>query len=49
MLFRSEGQAFRLPDPSGVPGGAGIDAMGHLELTLGYLDFIVVDLTPAFY
>lgn len=44
-----EGQAFRLPDPSGVPGGAGIDAMGHLELTLGYLDFMVVDLTPAFY
>ncbi len=40
-----EGRAFRLPDTTGV----GLDAARSVEVDLAFLDFVVVDLTPAFY
>lgn len=40
-----EGRAYRLPDCKGL----GLAAAKSLELDLGFLDMVVVDLAPAFY
>ncbi|PKL08562.1 MAG: hypothetical protein CVV51_08330 [Spirochaetae bacterium HGW-Spirochaetae-7] len=40
-----EGRAYRLPDSVGI----GIEARGSIELDLGFLDLVVVDLVPVFY
>lgn len=40
-----EGRAFRLPDSAGI----GLDAARSVDIDLAFLDFVVVDLAPAFY
>ena len=40
-----EGRAYRLPDAVGI----GIEARKSIELDLGFLDLVVVDLVPVFY
>lgn len=40
-----EGRAYRLPDATGV----GIQASRQIEIDLGYLDCVIIDLAPAFY
>jgi len=44
-LGELSGAAYRLPDLAGEP----VDAAGSLELELGFLDSVVVDLVPAYY
>ncbi|OHD15281.1 MAG: hypothetical protein A2Y38_10725 [Spirochaetes bacterium GWB1_59_5] len=40
-----EGRAYRLPDSVGV----GLEAARSVQIDLSFLDFVVVDLAPAFY
>lgn len=40
-----EGRAYRLPDATGI----GIQASRRIEIDLGYLDCVIIDLAPAFY
>ena len=40
-----EGRAYRLPDATGI----GIEARKSIDLDLGFLDLVVVDLVPVFY